>query len=198
MEFYKESKDAFIKTVKPLIEKLLGIWCYFEQYPQKIKGMRPSLVITNVSNDMMAKSSTISRLITYLNTVNAKNEFSNTVWYSIVPSVSLDQHSKMKLTRERFKGNSAAMKTDVNSVESLVRLLDVFKDYGVQCFFSYETGDTTTFNTLATEGIEKYEEPCAPLMGKAFSEYAIPCLPNFTIIPKEKIRSGIGQPYGHQ
>ncbi len=148
--------------------------------------MRPSLVITNVSNDMMAKSSNISRLITYLNTVNAKNEFSNTVWYSIVPSVSLDQHSKMKLTRERFKGNSAAMKTDVNSVESLVRLLDVFKDYGVQCFFSYETGDTTTFNTLATEGIEKYEERCAPLMGKAFSEYAIPCLPNFTIIPKEK------------
>ncbi len=72
MEFYKESKDAFIKTVKPLIEKLLGIWCYFEQYPQKIKGMRPSLVITNVSNDMMAKSSNISRLITYLNTVNAK------------------------------------------------------------------------------------------------------------------------------
>lgn len=186
LEFYKESKDAFIKTVKPLIEKLLGIWCYFEQYPQKIKGMRPSLVITNVSNDMMAKSSNISRLITYLNTVNAKNEFSNTVWYSIVPSVSLDQHSKMKLTRERFKGNSAAMKTDVNSVESLVRLLDVFKDYGVQCFFSYETGDTTTFNTLATEGIEKYEERCAPLMGKAFSEYAIPCLPNFTIIPKEK------------
>ena len=174
LEFYKESKDAFIKTVKPLIEKLLGIWCFFEQYPQKIKGMRPSLVITNVPNDMMAKSSNISRLITYLNTVNAKNEFSNTVWYSIVPSVSLDQHSKMKLTRERFKGNSAAMKTDVNSVESLVRLLDVFKDYGVQCFFSYETGDTTTFNTLATEGIEKYEERCAPLMGKAFSEYAIP------------------------
>lgn len=186
LEFYKESKDAFIKTVKPLVEKLLGIWCFFEQYPKKLKGMRPSLVITNISNEMLAKSSNISRLITYLNTVNAKNEFGNTVWYSIVPSISLDQYSKMKPARERFKGNSTVVKSDVNSVESLVRLLDVFKDYGVQCFFSYETGDTTTFNTLATEGIEKYEERCAPLMGKAFSEYAIPCLPNFTIIPKEK------------
>lgn len=186
LEFYKESKDAFIKTVKPLVEKLLGIWCFFEQYPKKLKGMRPSLVITNISNEMLAKSSNISRLITYLNTVNAKNEFGNTVWYSIVPSISLDQYSKMKTARERFKGNSTVVKSDVNSVESLVRLLDVFKDYGVQCFFSYETGDTTTFNTLATEGIEKYEERCAPLMGKAFSEYAIPCLPNFTIIPKEK------------
>lgn len=186
LEFYKESKDAFIKTVKPLIEKLLGIWCFFEQYPRKIKGMRSALLITNISNDMVAKSSNISRLITYLNTVNAKNEFGSTVWYAIVPSVSLDQYSKMKLTRERFKGNSMATKTDVNSVESLSRLLDVFKDYGVQCFFSYETGDATTFNALATEGIEKYEERCAPLMNKPFSEYAIPCLPNFTIIPKEK------------
>lgn len=186
LAFYKESKDEFIRTVKPLIEKLLGIWCFFEQYPKKMKGMRPSMLITNQSNEMMAKSGNISRLITYLTTVNAKNDFGNTVWYAIVPSVSLDQYSKMKLTRERFKGNTAAVKTDVNSVESLARLLDVFKDYEVQCFFSYETGDATTFNRLATEGIEKYEDRCAPLIGKSFSEYAIPCIPNFTIIPKDK------------
>lgn len=186
LEFYKESKDAFIKTVKPLIEKLLGIWCFFEQYPKKIKGMRPSMLVTNLSNEMLAKSSNISRLITYLNTVNAKNDFNNTVWYTIVPNVSLDQYSKMKLTRERFKGNSQTQKSDVNSVESLTRLLDVFKDYEVQCFFGYEADDSTTFNALATEGIEKYEDRCAPLMGKPYSEYAIPCLPNFTIIPKDK------------
>lgn len=83
LEFYKESKDAFIKAVKPLIEKLLGIWCYFEQYPKKLKGMRPSMLVTNVSNEMLAKSSNISRLITYLNTTNAKNDFTNTVWYDL-------------------------------------------------------------------------------------------------------------------
>ena len=186
LEFYRESKDAFIKTVKPLIEMLLGVWCFFEQYPSKVKGMKPSMLITNVSNEMLAKSGNISRLITYFNTTNAKNDFSNTVWYAAVPNVSLDQYSKMKLTRERFKGNSKTEKSDVNSVESLARLLDVFKDYGVQCFFSYEADDSTTFSALATEGIEKYEERCMPLMGKPFSEYAIPCLPNFTIIPKDK------------
>lgn len=186
LEFYKESKDAFIKAVKPLMENLLGVWCYFEQYPKKLKGMRPSMLVTNVSNELLAKSSNISRLITYLNTVNAKNDFTNTVWYAIVPNVSLDQYSKMKLTRERFKGNSKVEKSDTNSVESLVRLLDVCKDYAVQCFFSYEADDSTTFNALATEGIEKYETRCASLIGKPFSEYAIPCLPNFTIIPKDK------------
>lgn len=186
LEFYRESKDAFIKTVKPLIEKLLGIWCYFEQYPKKIKGMRPSMLITNVSNEALAKTSNISRLAAFLNTTNAKNEFGNTVWYAVVPNVSLDQYSKMKLTRERFRGNAKTEKADVNSVESLARLLDIFKDYGIQCFFSYEADDSTTFNALATEGIGKYEDRCAPLMGKPFSEYAIPCLPNFTIIPKDK------------
>lgn len=186
LEFYRESKDAFIKTVKPLMEKLLGIWCYFEQYPKKIKGMRPSMLITNVSNEALAKTSNISRLAAFLNTTNAKNEFGNTVWYAVVPNVSLDQYSKMKLTRERFRGNAKTEKADVNSVESLARLLDIFKDYGIQCFFSYEADDSTTFNALATEGIGKYEDRCAPLMGKPFSEYAIPCLPNFTIIPKDK------------
>jgi len=189
LEFYLESKKGFIKVVKPLLEKLLGVWCFFEQCPKKVKGMRPSLLIANQPNEMLAKSSNISRLITYLNTTNGKNDFSNTVWYAIVPDVSLDQYSKMKLSRERFQGNSKVEKNNTNSVESLSRILDVCKEYEIQCFFSYETGDSATFSSLATEGIEKYEERCIPLTGKPFSEYAIPCLPNFTVIPKD--RSGI-------
>ncbi|WP_250277276.1 transcriptional regulator [[Clostridium] colinum] len=186
LEFYKTAKDDFIKIAKPLIEKILGVWAFFEQYPKKLKGMRPSLLISNTTNEMFAKSNNIPKLITYLNTVNAKNEFKNTIWYGILPNISLDQNSKMKLTRERFKGNEVKEKTDVNSVESLARILDIFKDYGIQGFFSYETSDKTTFNYMATEGIEKFEERCSTLIGKPYSEYAIPCVPNFTIIPKDK------------
>lgn len=186
LEFYKTSKDDFIKVVKPLVEKILGVWSFFEQFPKNVKTMRPSLIVTNVSNEMLARSSNITRLITYLSSVNAKNDFDNTIWYGIFPSVSLDSHSKMKAVRERFKGNENVDKEDVNSVESLSRILDVLKDYSVQCFFSYETGDRTTFNAMAMEGIEAYEDKCVSLIGKAFSEYAIPCIPNFTIIPKDK------------
>ena len=186
LEFYKRSKDDFIKTVKPLEEKIMGVWAFFEQYPRNCKGMKPSLVVSNVSNDMLAKSSNIPRLLAYLNTVNAKNDFENTIWYAIVPSVSLNSSSKLKAVKERFKGNENVEKEDVNSMESLVRILDALKDYEVQCFFSYETGDKTTFNVMATEGIEKYETKCTQLIGKPFSEYAIPCIPNFTVIPKDK------------
>ena len=186
LEFYKTAKDDFIKVVKPLIEKILGVWAFFEQYPSNIKGMKPSMFITNMSNDMLVKANNLPRLIAFLNTVNAKNDFDNTIWYGIVPSVSLDQNSNIRLTRQRFQGNETTEKTGVNSVEALVRLLDVLKDYSVQCFFSYETGDKTTFNNMATEGIEKYEDRCSSLIGKAYSEFAVPCIPNFTIIPKEK------------
>lgn len=186
LEFYKEAKDDFIKVVKPLIEKLLGVKEFFDQYPPRVKGMRPTLLVTNSSNEMFAKTSNIPRLITYLNTVNAKNDFTNTVWFAIFPSISLDQNSKMKIRRERFKGNEVKENTNVNSMESLTRMLDVMKDYRVQCFFSYETGDKTTFNSMATEGIDKYVEKCAQLVDKAYSEFAIPCIPNFTVVPKDK------------
>lgn len=186
LEFYKNSKDDFIKVVKPLVEKILGVWSFFEQSPKNCKSMRPTLIVANVSNELLARSSNIPRLITYLSSVNAKNDFANTIWYGIFPSVSLDSQSRMKAVRERFKGNENVEKEDTNSVESLSRILDVLKDFSVQCFFSYETGDKTTFNAMASEGIEAYENKCSALIGKPFSEYAIPCIPNFTIIPKDK------------
>lgn len=90
LEFYKNAKDDFVKTVKPLVEKILGVKMFFDQYAVKNKGMQPSMLIANSKLDMLVKSSNIPRLETYLNTVNSKNEFSDTIWYGIVPSVELE------------------------------------------------------------------------------------------------------------
>ena len=40
----------------------------------------------------------------------------------------------MNVTRERFKGNKDSIKSENISVESLARIADALKDYGVQCF----------------------------------------------------------------
>ena len=186
LQFYKDAKDDFIKTVKPLIEKILGVRLFFEQYPKKLRGMKPTLLITNISNDMMAKTPNLPRLVAYLNTVNGKNDFSHTIWYAIFPSVALGANSGKKLTRQRFQGNKETVNTNVNTIESMVSILDVLKDFRVQCFFSFESSDKNTFNTMATEGIDKYIDRCQSLMARPFSEFAIPCLPNFTVIPKDK------------
>ena len=148
--------------------------------------MKPSLLIANVKNEAMANSLNVPKLCAYLNTVNEKNDYGNTVWYAIVAGVSLDEKSKMNVTRERFKGNKDSIKTENVSVESLARIADALKDYGVQCFYSYETGDKTTFNSMAMTGVGFFDDRCASLSGKPYSEYLIPCVPNFTIIPKDK------------
>ena len=186
LEFYKTAKDDFVKTVKPLVEKILGVKLYFDQYVTKNRGMQPALLITNNKLDMSVKSSNIPRLETYLNTVNSKNDFADTIWFGIVPSIEWEASGKAPVRRERFKGNQKVVKEDSNRMESLAMLLQVVKDFRVQLFFSFDSGEETTFNHLASAGVDKYVDKCSVLLRKEYSEFAIPCLPNFTIIPKDK------------
>lgn len=186
LEFYKQSKNDFVKVVKPLIEKILGVKTFFDQYKVKEKGMQPKLLITNIPLEMLVKSSNLPRLITYLNTTNDKNEFDNTIWFGIVPDVELNQTGGGKLQRVRFAGNKREEKQGTNSMESLAALMNAIEPYKISTFFSFCTCEETTFNYIATEGIELYKDKCVPLMKKTYSEYVIPCIPNVTIIPKDK------------
>lgn len=186
LEFYKEAKSDFVKVVKPLIEKIVGVKLFFDQYQSKVNEMRPSLLITNNKLEMITKASNIVRLEKFLNTVNNKNDFQNTIWLGIATNVALASQSEVKLSRQRFKGNTKVIKNSDNSMESVAILLNLLKDYNVQLYFSFETSEETTFDDLATNGVSKYVEHCQPLMKKAFSTFAVPCYPNFTIIPKDK------------
>ncbi len=186
LEFYKQSKNDFVKVVKPLIEKILGVKTFFDQYRVKEKGMQPKLLITNIPLEMMVKSSNLPRLITYLNTTNDKNEFDNTIWFGIVPDVELNQTAGGKLQRVRFAGNKREEKQGTNSMESLAALMNAIEPYKISTFFSFCTGEETTFNYISTEGIELFKDKCTPLMKKTYSEFVIPCIPNATIIPKDK------------
>lgn len=186
LEFYKSSKDDFIKTVKPLIEKLLGVKMFFDQYQTKNKGMKPSLLITNNKLNNLVNAKNIERLNTFLSSVNDKNDFNNTIWFGIVPSVELGSQNKNKVRRERFKSNKKVDKADSNTMEDLSMLLNAVQKYRIQVFFSFETKEETTFNYIATEGIDKFVDKCTPLLRNTYSEFAIPCLPNFTVIPREK------------
>lgn len=186
LDFYKSSKDDFIKTVKPLIEKILGVKMFFDQYQTKNNGMKPSLLITNNKLNNLVNAKNITRLDTFLSSVNDKNDFSNTIWFGIVPSLEINSQNKNKMRRERFKSNKKTDKSDANTIEDLSMLLNEVQKYRIQLFFSFETKEETTFNNIATAGIDKFIDKCSPLLRNSYSEFAIPCLPNFTVIPKEK------------
>ncbi len=186
LEFYKSAKDDFIKTVKPLVEKLMGVRVFFEQYNTKEKGMRPSLLVANARLDMMVNSANVERLTTYLNSVNNKNDYSNTVWLGIVPNIELEQSQGRKATRQRFKGNTVVEKAEGNTMEALSSLMEAIREFKIQIFYNFQTGEDTTFNYVATSGVDKFIEKSQPVAKKDYSEYVSCCLPNFTIVPKDK------------
>ena len=186
LTYYKKSKENFVKCVKPLVEKILGVKSFFDQYQVKEKGMEPKLLITNTSLEMMVKSSNLPRLLTYLNSTNDKNEFENAIWLGIVPDVQMGLGGGGKLQRVRFAGNQKAEKSGTNSMESLASLMNAISPYRITTFFSFATSEETTFNYIATEGVSVFKDRCAPLMKKEFSEMVVPCIPNVTIIPKDK------------
>ena len=186
LEFYKKSKDDFVKAVKPLLEKILGVKTFFDQYQVKEKGMEPQLLITNTTLDMTVKASNLPRLLAYLNTSNDKNEFDNTVWLGIVPDVELNQAGGAKLKRLRFAGNQKVERPGMNSMESLASLMNAVYPYRITTFFSFAAGEETSFSSIATEGISIFKDRCTPLMKKDYSEFVVPCIPNATVIPKDK------------
>jgi len=185
LEFYTKAKDDFVKAAKPLVEKILGVKMFFDQYNTKKRGMRPSLIITNNKVDMTVKSSNLPRLEVYLNTVNQKNDFSNTIWFGIVPAIEMESVGKPKVVKKIFQGN-VEVKKEGNTMESLTALLQAVEKFKIQIFFNFQANEETTFNHMAVAGVEKYIDKCQMLTRQSYSEFAIPCLPNFTIIPKDK------------
>ncbi|MBQ2982925.1 MAG: transcriptional regulator [Lachnospiraceae bacterium] len=186
LEFYKEAKDEFVKTVKPLVEKILGVKMFFEQYNTKEKGMNPTLLITNATLEMTTKSINLPRVETYLNTVNSKNDYSNTVWLAIVPEIDLDASGKVVVKRQRFQGTAKSAVSSGNTLESLTAIMQTLMKNKVQTFFNFKSDEETNFNYVATQGVDKFIDKCEMLKNKEYSEYLSCCLPNFTIIPKEK------------
>ena len=186
LNFYKEAQEDFIKIAKPLIEKLLGIKMFFEQYDTRLSLMKPKLLISNIKTDMLVKTGNKERLKAFFNTVNAKNDFENTIWFGIYPNVDLDINRGEKKVRERFKGRQNEEKYEKNTMETLTNLMTVLGEYKIQTFFNFEGSNETTFDNLAIAGVDKYMEKTAILENQNYSEYLIPVMPNFTIIPKDK------------
>ncbi|MDR1320953.1 MAG: transcriptional regulator, partial [Gracilibacteraceae bacterium] len=190
LKLYTDSKAAFVKMVKPLMEKLLGIYAFFSQYPVQSKtGMRPALLIANNTPEMLAKSNNLPRLRTFLNTTNNKNEYTDSLWFAIFPNVSLDRAADVKPTRQVFAVSEENQRRDTYSINVLTQLLSALSAYQVKTFFSFETGEKTTFDRVAREGVAVFLDHSEPLTNKDFSAFAVPCLPNFTVVPQ--YRSGV-------
>jgi hypothetical protein len=186
-------EKSFIREAKALIEKLLNVKAYFDQYTPKLPRMRPKLLIVNSRLEDIVEESFLKQLQQYLESVNNKMDCSDTIWFGIVPDIKFSEgadESEIDLQTMRDMGFTGDFQTGVkiapNEMMCLQQLLDGIKKYRIQTFFSFETGDDTTFSKIATHGIEEYIEKTQDIVGTDYDKFAIACLPNFTVIPRDR------------
>lgn len=191
-------QKSFIRTAKLLIEKILSVKAFFDQYQPKSPMMRPSLLIVNADMSEILEEKNLENLKKYLETVNNKSDYSNTVWFGIVPNIEYSDDREMDIDEDTMRqfGYTGDIYTGVSimptPMSDLQFLLDEIKDYRIQVFFSFEASEDTTFLKLSTHGMDQYMENTQELENADYSRYAIPSLPNFTVIPSDKSRVVLG------
>jgi hypothetical protein len=184
-------EKSFILAAKNLIQKLLSVKAFFDQYDSKITKMKPSLLVVNADmNDIEGKD--LERLELYLKSVNDKLDYKDSIWFAIAPQVRFNPEIKgdredyeLKMREMGYTGDFLEPGA-VNEVSSLTSVVDITSRYRIQTFFSYETCEDTTFSAFATKGVEAYVEKTQEFAdANENAKYIIPALPNFSVIPRD-------------
>jgi len=186
-------EKSFIREAKALIEKLLNVKAFFDQYSPKLPKMKPKLLVVNSRLGDIVDAGYMKQLQQYLESVNNKLECVDTIWFGIVPDIKFseeDEEHEIDAQTMRdmgFTGDfSVGTRIEPNQMMDLQQLLDGIKKYRIQTFFSFEACDDTTFSRIATHGIDAYIEKTQDIVATEYDKFAIACLPNFTIIPRDR------------
>lgn len=200
-ELYISVIKAFWRQAKPMTENLLGIYEFFAQYKQQpvikkkvrtgyvsdeketpIEEMKPKLLIANCSASAILNEENKNRLRIFLETVNQKNFYTDTIWYAIIPGISSSKTGKRDI-RERFETGKDRIEYDSISCEDALELVNLLSEYDILSFISLECNSNSMFGQLKRKGISAFEYSFSFLDNAEKTEYMIPCFPNFNIIP---------------
>ena len=186
-------EKSFIREAKVLIEKILNVKAFFDQYNPKLPKMRPKLLVVNSRLEDIVEENYLRQLQQYLESVNNKLDCTDAIWFGIVPDLKFSEGDSepeidMQTMREMgFTGDfDLGTRFEPNEMMCLQQLLDGIKKYRIQTFFSFETGDDTTFSRLSTHGVDAYIEKTQDIVATDYDKFAIACLPNFTVIPRDR------------
>ena len=188
-------QKSFIRAAKALIEKLLNVKAFFDQYTAKVPKMRPRLFIVNACLEDVVEVNAIRQLTQYLESTNNIMDCKNAIWFGIVPNIMYAEGSDLQdidaqtMQEMGYTGDFVTGESEPpNDITCLQQLMEAIKKYRIQTFFSFEAGDETTFSRFATHGVERYIEKAQPLDDpfSGYAQFVIPCLPNFTVIPRDR------------
>lgn len=193
LDYYTHIIKGFWVQAKPLLEQLLGIKMFFEQYGDTKDGRKPSLVIANFPVKDILNLENQRRLKLYLESVNHKNDGGNVLWYGILPHIAQKESTTGAEPRKRFAGTEEILVSPVNEPMEVTVLLNILASYRIQTFVSAGVDEKTTFSWLSHHGLEHWNQSLQQYSQVEALEYVIPCYPNCMVIPKEHAQLRIGQ-----
>jgi len=223
LEWYKKTQEDFLMAALPLVETIVGIKTFFNQYRGLESEDKPSLLITNMSLEKHLQVNNLTILEKLLRSVNDKNDFKETIWLAILPKIDLTPINFSMIQRQRFKGHDLLSKevkknTNINNKEFVsgsknINENNIINDNisnkgvttenivpAISLFYKYKiltffdfTNEIIDMKYVALNGSEKIKKECGILARKSFSEYAVPSFPNLTIMPHERINLIIGK-----
>ncbi len=192
LRLYTNIIKEFWRTSKPLMETCLGIREFFAPY-ENVKGMCPTLLISNLNISDLREPKNKELLELYLSTVNTKNDFENTIWYAIVPNVTYERKNRESVVRERFLARGEKSSCVQNEIEDVMILLEILANFRIQSFLSMTLSREYTFANISEKGAEVLKECQSVLDEMRRKDYGIPCFPNFTVISEEDAYQIVGK-----
>lgn len=184
LEYYREIINEYWTYSRDLLETLLGIYAFFQQYQTKNKIMSPKLVIANIRPEMIIDVRYREKLACYLESTNQKLYYKDTIWYAILPKLQWDDFD-VKNVRERFQGNSQEQNRESNSAQSIQVLANILAEYKIQVFISPNIVQKATNRYITEHGLDEWTELQKEVADRNHAAYIYPCIPNFTLMPAE-------------
>lgn len=174
--------ETFWSGCEPLLEKLLGVYTYFDQYRVSKPLMQPQLIIANfVPEDIFSRGNK-KKLQLYFNTVNDKVHSDCTIWYAIIPRLEYQSENAKAGIRERFEGNRKETACEAsNTLESFEALTEILSQYRIQTFASPVLNRRTVPRWLFEHGVLEWCEYEEVLLREDSTAYRYPCFPNFSL-----------------
>lgn len=194
---YKKWMENLAYTIAPLVEKFIGVKAFFENATGDDNDdakLDSVLIVANcTASELVGTDRIKGNLQKFLTNVN--REIKKKIWFGIIPAISLGDEDGEETSDlpeydpndpfgslQAIKERKNIKKSDCISSADVKVLLDICEKARIMTFYNFKANNKTCFGGIDKGVYEKMRDRIVFEKG----EYAICCLPNFTIIPEEE------------
>ena len=193
---YKDSQENFVNTVSIVVQKLIGVYSFFEHASIDGKLERP-LLVTNCRVEELLREETKDKLKSLLSTLN--NTPKEKIWFAILPALCTEEYKPVVVTKEEFDfdmddldfdmdDNEESLRTNTSMTSGKRLFKEILDKLNIMTFFNFYACEETGFMNLTASVIDEYKNSLSDIT----SENAVFSYPNFTILPLEKTYIELG------